>query len=132
MRASLILGLALAALASAVNAAQPEILPSGAYITHLRQGQGAVPTVSSTVTVNYRGTLMNGVEFDSSYRRGQPATFSLGRVIPCWTEGLQYMRAGGKVVLDCPANTAYGERGVPPFIAPNTPLRFEVELLDVR
>lgn len=81
--------------------------------------------------MHYRGTLENGTEFDSSYRRGQPATFPLNRVIPCWTEGVQKLKIGGKAKLLCPSNLAYGSRGIPGTIPPDAPLIFEVELLEI-
>ena len=86
---------------------------------------------SETVKVHYRGTLPDGKEFDSSYARGQPASFPLNRVIPCWTEGVQKMQVGGKAKLTCPAATAYGPQGVPGTIPPNATLNFEVELLGI-
>lgn len=123
--------LGLASLAQAQ--ANVESLPSGVRIEHSVKGTGAQPTANSLVTVHYRGTLAsNGTEFDSSYRRGQPASFGLRQVIPCWTEGLQHMAVGGKATLVCPSNTAYGARGAGRDIPPNADLRFEVELLGVR
>jgi FKBP-type peptidyl-prolyl cis-trans isomerase FkpA len=107
-----------------------ETLPSGVTVTHLTAGTGAQPTAADTVTVNYRGTLENGTEFDSSYKRGTPASFPLGRVVPCWTQGLQKMKVGEKAKLVCPPATAYGERGVG-AIPPNSTLTFEVELLKI-
>jgi FKBP-type peptidyl-prolyl cis-trans isomerase FkpA len=107
-----------------------ETLPSGVTVTHLTAGTGAQPTAADTVTVNYRGTLANGTEFDSSYKRGTPATFPLGQVVPCWTQGLQKMKVGEKAKLVCPAATAYGDRGVG-AIPPNSTLTFEVELLKI-
>ena len=86
--------------------------------------------VGDTVKVHYRGTLENGQEFDSSYKRGQPATFPLTRVIPCWTEGVQKIKVGGKAKLVCPPNLAYGNQNVP-GIPPNSTLIFEVELLEI-
>ncbi|MGV7247074.1 FKBP-type peptidyl-prolyl cis-trans isomerase, partial [Caballeronia sp. M23-90] len=91
---------------------------------------GAQPTAADTVTVNYRGTLADGTEFDSSYKRGTPASFPLGRVVPCWTQGLQKMKVGEKAKLVCPPATAYGDRGVG-AIPPNSTLTFEVELLKI-
>jgi FKBP-type peptidyl-prolyl cis-trans isomerase FkpA len=108
-----------------------EKLASGVVIEHTTSGQGAQPTAASTVQVHYRGTLADGKEFDSSYKRGQPTTFPLNRVIPCWTEGLQHMKVGGKAKLTCPANTAYGAQGIPGVIPGNSTLTFEVELLNV-
>ena len=83
------------------------------------------------VTVNYKGALIDGTEFDSSYKRNEPATFPLSGVIPCWTEGLQMMKVGGKSQLVCPAAIGYGERGSPPAIPGGATLVFEVELLKV-
>ena len=104
---------------------------SGIGITTLKAGTGASPKSTDTVKVHYRGTLTNGNEFDSSYKRGQPATFPLNRVIACWTEGVQTMKVGGKTKLLCPANLAYGSRGVPGTIPPDSTLVFEVELLEI-
>lgn len=104
---------------------------SGIVITTLTEGTGASPKSSETVKVHYRGTLTDGKEFDSSYGRGQPATFPLNRVIPCWTEGVQTMKVGGKAKLLCPPNLAYGSRGVPGTIPADSTLIFEVELLEI-
>ena len=104
---------------------------SGIVITTLKDGSGASPKSTETVKVHYRGVLENGKEFDSSYGRGQPATFPLNRVIPCWTEGVQTMKVGGKAKLVCPSNLAYGSRGVPGTIPPDATLVFEVELLEI-
>ncbi len=84
------------------------------------------------VTVNYRGTLTDGTEFDSSYKRNMPAAFPLNQVIPCWTEGVQTMKVGGKAQLTCPPSIAYGEQGSPPVIPPNATLNFEIELLGIQ
>ena len=97
----------------------------------VREGTGASPTATDAVRVNYRGTLMDGTEFDSSYKRGQPATFPLNRVIPCWTQGVQRMKVGGKAELVCPPGLAYGERGAGSDVPPNATLRFEIELLAI-
>jgi FKBP-type peptidyl-prolyl cis-trans isomerase FkpA len=97
----------------------------------LREGKGASPTAADAVRVHYRGTLLDGTEFDSSYRRNEPATFPLNRVIPCWTEGVQRMKVGGKAELVCPPGLAYGERGAGGVIPPNATLRFEIELLAI-
>jgi len=105
---------------------------SGMQFTSLREGTGATPEATDTVRVNYRGTLMNGREFDSSYRSGRPAEFRLNGVIKCWTEGLQLMKVGGKARLDCPSSLAYGDKGVPGVIPPFSPLTFEVELLSIK
>ena len=104
---------------------------SGIVITTLKEGSGASPKSTETVKVHYRGVLENGKEFDSSYGRGQPASFPLNRVIPCWTEGVQTMKVGGKVKLLCPSSLAYGSRGVPGTIPPDATLIFEVELLEI-
>src|SRR5213596_1535115 len=97
-----------------------------------KEGTGAQPKATDMVTVNYRGTLIDGTEFDSSYKRGQPATFPLNGVIKGWTEGLQLMKQGSKYQFFVPSNLAYGERSVGPDIAPNSTLIFEVELLDAK
>jgi FKBP-type peptidyl-prolyl cis-trans isomerase FklB len=97
-----------------------------------KEGTGPQPKGTDMVTVNYRGTLIDGTEFDSSYKRGQPATFPLNGVIKGWTEGLQLMKKGGKSQFFVPSNLAYGERAVGPDIAANATLIFEVELLDVK
>lgn len=121
--------------AFAVNAqalaANTETLSSGVIVSHLKQGSGASPSASSTVKVHYRGTLANGTEFDSSYKRNEPIAFPLQGVIPCWTQGVQKLKVGGKARLTCPADTAYGARGVPGVIPPNSVLTFEVELLAI-
>ena len=117
--------------ATAVLAAGDETLPSGVRISHLSAGSGASPAASDTVKVHYRGTLADGKEFDSSYKRNAPATFPLGRVIPCWTQGLQKMKVGGKARLVCPPATAYGDRGAGGAVPPNATLTFEVELIAI-
>jgi FKBP-type peptidyl-prolyl cis-trans isomerase FkpA len=133
---SLVILVTSAVFASAALAAAPatsgstEKLQSGVMVEHITQGTGAQPTADDIVKVNYRGTLGNGTEFDSSDKHGGPATFPLGRVIPCWTQGLQKMRVGGKAKLTCPAATAYGDRGVGP-IPPNSDLTFYVELVGI-
>ena len=105
---------------------------SGLVYRSLKEGAGPAPTAADTVKVHYRGTLVDGTEFDSSIKRGQPAEFPLGRVIKCWTEGVQRMKVGGKARLTCPAAIAYGERGTPGGpIPPNATLSFEVELLGI-
>ena len=104
---------------------------SGLKYQVLKKGSGKRPNLRSTVTVHYRGTLLNGKEFDSSYRRNRPATFQLTRVIAGWTEGLQLMRAGAKYRFLIPSHLAYGRRGTR-GIPPHSTLIFEVELLAVR
>ena len=103
---------------------------SGLIYRELRPGTGPTPAATDTVKVNYRGTLANGTEFDSSYSRNEPAQFALNRVIPCWTEGLQKMKVGGKAELVCPASIAYGEQGRP-GIPGGAVLTFQVELLAI-
>jgi len=103
---------------------------SGMIIKELKAGTGASPKATDTVKVNYRGTLINGTEFDSSYKRNEPASFPLNGVIPCWTEGVQRMKVGGKSMLICPSNLAYGDQGRP-SIPGGATLIFEIELLEV-
>lgn len=114
-------------------AAQPGAVKtaSGLIYREIRPGSGGSPTGTDVVTVNYRGTLVNGTEFDSSYKRNEPAQFPLNQVIPCWTEGVQKMKVGGKSELVCPASIAYGEQGSPPTIPGGATLIFEIELLRI-
>jgi FKBP-type peptidyl-prolyl cis-trans isomerase FkpA/FKBP-type peptidyl-prolyl cis-trans isomerase FklB len=105
--------------------------PSGFVITTLKPGTGETPKATDKVKVHYQGTLTDGTVFDSSFQRGEPATFPLNNVIRCWTEGVQMMKVGGKSRLVCPANLAYGDRGAPPRIKPGATLVFEVELLEI-
>src|SRR5437868_11295220 len=105
---------------------------SGLQYKAIKEGTGPQPKETDTVTVNYRGTLINGTEFDSSYKRGEPASFPLNGVIKGWTEGLQLMKAGSKYQFFIPANLAYGERAMGPDIAPNSTLIFDVELKAVQ
>jgi len=108
-------------------------LASGLQYKVLAEGKGNSPKASDTVTVNYRGMLIDGTEFDSSYKRGQPATFPVGAVITGWTEALQLMKEGSKWQLYIPANLAYGENGTPGGpIGPNAALIFDVELISVK
>ncbi len=104
---------------------------SGLQYTVLQEGTGPSPKSTDTVTVNYRGTLLDGTEFDSSYKRGQPVTFEVSHIIPGWIEGLQLMKAGGKYRLFVPAKLAYGERGAGQAIGPNAALIFDVELISI-
>jgi FKBP-type peptidyl-prolyl cis-trans isomerase FkpA len=104
---------------------------SGLVYRELRPGNGPSPKATDAVTVNYRGTLTDGTEFDSSYKRNMPATFPLNMVIPCWTEGVQKMKVGGKSQLVCPSTIAYGEQGSPPAIPGGATLIFEIELLGI-
>jgi FKBP-type peptidyl-prolyl cis-trans isomerase len=107
-------------------------LPSGLQYKILTEGTGAKPTLTDSVTCNYRGTLISGIEFDSSYKRGQPATFQVNGVIKGWTEALQLMPVGSKWQLFIPGELAYGERGPSQQIGPNSTLIFEVELLSIQ
>jgi FKBP-type peptidyl-prolyl cis-trans isomerase FkpA len=104
---------------------------SGLIFSDITAGTGESPTAASRVKVHYKGTLTDGTEFDSSYKRTSPATFPLGGVIKCWTEGLQRMKVGGKAQLVCPSDIAYGDGGRPPTIPPGATLVFEVELLEI-
>jgi FKBP-type peptidyl-prolyl cis-trans isomerase FklB len=106
-------------------------LPSGLQYKVIKAGQGKKPQASDKVTVHYRGTLINGTEFDSSIRRGQPATFPVSGIIPGWSEALQLMQEGAQWQLFIPPNLAYGERGAGNVIGPNSTLIFEVELISV-
>jgi FKBP-type peptidyl-prolyl cis-trans isomerase len=117
----------------AANKANPGVttLPDGLQYTVLSAGTGATPGAADTVTVNYKGTLIDGTEFDSSYKRGQPASFPVTGVIKGWTEALQKMQVGAKWKLFVPSELAYGEQGRP-GIPPNSVLIFEVELLDTK
>jgi len=105
--------------------------PSGLVYKQLRPGTGASPTAADTVKVHYRGTLTNGTEFDSSYKRNEPAQFPLNGVVKCWTEGVQKMKVGEKAQLTCPSEIAYGDSGHPPTIPGGATLIFEIELLDI-
>ncbi|MFN7132109.1 MAG: FKBP-type peptidyl-prolyl cis-trans isomerase, partial [Myxococcales bacterium] len=102
---------------------------SGLVYRPIKEGTGAQPAATDTVKVHYRGTLTDGTEFDSSYKRNEPATFPLNQVIPCWTEGVAKMKVGGKAQLVCPSKIAYGDMGRPPTIPGGATLVFEVELL---
>lgn len=108
-----------------------EKLPSGMIMLEMSPGSGDSPTATSQVKVHYHGTLRSGQVFDSSVDRGEPVEFGLNQVIPCWTEGLQRMKVGGKSQLVCPPELAYGSQGRPPQIPANAALAFEVELLEI-
>lgn len=133
MRAFSVLGIALAVATFSVGAAEQKDVKtaSGIGIKVSKVGSGATPKASDMVKVHYRGTLADGKEFDSSYKRGEPTVFPLDRVIPCWTEGIQTLKVGSKATLTCPPNLAYGSRGAGGVIPPNATLTFEVELLDI-
>lgn len=117
----------------AENAEKPDVVVtrSGLQYEVLKAGSGATPSASDTVRVHYVGTLLDGTEFDSSVRRGEPAEFGVNQVIAGWTEALQLMSVGSKYKLYIPARIAYGERGAGQAIPPNAALIFEVELLDI-
>ena len=124
-----------AAIALAAGAAQaaPVTTKSGLVFESVKEGTGASPKASDTVKVHYKGTFPDsGKEFDSSYKRGEPIEFPLSGVIPCWTEGVQMMKVGGKAKLTCPPGIAYGARGAGGVIPPNATLNFEVELLGIQ
>jgi FKBP-type peptidyl-prolyl cis-trans isomerase FklB len=108
------------------------VLPSGLQYKVLQEGTGPKPTAADQVVCNYRGTLLDGTEFDSSYKRGQPATFPVTGVIKGWTEALQLMPVGSKWQLFVPAELAYADRGAGPQIGPNATLIFEVELVSIK
>ena len=121
-----------AAAAGPVKAADgSETWPSGLVFRTIKEGTGASPSPTDTVKVHYRGTFPDGKEFDSSYTRGQPAEFPLNRVIPCWTEGVQKLKVGGKAKLTCPPAIAYGAKGAGGVIPPNATLNFDVELIGI-
>lgn len=120
-------------LASAQAQSAPVTTPSGLVYQSLKEGTGASPAATDVVKVHYRGTFPDsGKEFDSSYSRGEPTEFPLSGVIPCWTEGVQKMKPGGKAKLTCPPAIAYGSRGAGGVIPPNATLNFEVELVSVK
>jgi len=120
-----------ATLEASAKEAGAVVTASGLVYKSVKDGSGASPMASDTVKVNYRGTFPDGKEFDSSYKRNQAIEFPLGNVIPCWTEGVQRMKVGGKAKLTCPASIAYGARGAGGVIPPNATLLFEVELLAI-
>ena len=126
------LAIALSGFCTLANATlETETLPSGVVVAHTVEGTGAFPAATDKVKVHYRGTLANGKEFDSSYKRNEPVVFPLNMVVPCWTQGVQKMRVGGKATLTCPSATAYGERGAGGVVPPNATLTFDIELLAI-
>ena len=118
-------------LAAAAKEAGALVTKSGLVYRSLKDGTGNSPAATDRVKVHYKGTFPDGKEFDSSYKRNEPTEFPLNGVIPCWTEGVQLMKPGGKAKLTCPAAIAYGQRGAGRVIPPNATLVFEVELLGV-
>lgn len=119
--------------AASAPVGQTVTLPSGMSITHRVIGTGPSPKSTDRITVHYHGTFPDGKVFDSSVERGQPMSFPLdGGLIDCWTEGLQFIKVGGKAQLICPPQTAYGPAGQPPVIPPNATIQFEVELLSIQ
>src|SRR5262249_24555763 len=108
-----------------------ETWPSGLVYRSLREGTGPSPMATDVVKVHYRGTFPHGKEFDSSYSPRHPAEFPLNRVIPCWTEGVQKMKVGGKAKLVCPPAIAYGSKGAGGAVPPNATLWFDVELIGI-
>ncbi|MBP8141283.1 MAG: FKBP-type peptidyl-prolyl cis-trans isomerase [Acidovorax sp.] len=132
MRVLFALLVSLAIAPSAMAQTQAVTTASGLVYQSLKEGAGDSPKATDTVKVHYKGMFLDGKEFDSSYKRGEPTEFPLNRVIPCWTEGVQRMKPGGKAKLTCPPAIAYGERGAGGVIPPNTTLNFEVELVSVR
>lgn len=125
-------GSAITPLTASAADAPVETLESGVKVQKIKTAKGPSPKPSDVVKVHYRGTLQNGTEFDSSYKRGEPATFPLAGVIPCWTQGVQKLNVGEKAKLFCPSKTAYGARGAGGVIPPNSDLNFEVELLAIQ
>lgn len=121
-----------AALDAAAKEAGAVVSASGLVYRSLKDGSGPSPAATDTVKVHYRGSFPDGREFDSSYKRNEPTEFPLNRVIPCWTEGVQKMKVGGKAKLTCPAAIAYGARGAGAVIPPHATLQFEIELLAVK
>ena len=120
-----------AAAAAAAKEPGASVTASGLVYRSLKDGSGASPAPTDTVKVHYRGTLLDGKEFDSSYSRGKPLEFPLNGVIKCWTEGVQRLQVGGSAKLTCPPAIAYGDRGAGGVIPPNATLNFDVELLGI-
>lgn len=120
-----------AALAAASKEQGAQVTKSGLVYRSIKDGTGSSPAATDRVKVHYKGTFPDGKEFDSSYKRNQPTEFPLNGVIPCWTEGVQLMKTGGKAKLTCPSAIAYGQRGAGGVIPPNATLVFEVELLAI-
>ena len=132
MRVLFALLVSLAIAPAAMAQTQAVTTASGLVYQSLKEGAGDSPKATDTVKVHYKGMFLDGKEFDSSYKRGEPTEFPLNRVIPCWTEGVQRMKPGGKAKLTCPPAIAYGAAGAGGVIPPNATLNFEIELLSVR
>ena len=133
MRTTLTLLAALFLTPAALAQAAPVTTASGVVYESLHEGSGTSPKPGDTVKVHYRGIAADGKEIDSSYQRGEPTEFPVNRVIPCWREGLQLMKEGGKARLTCPPATTYGMRGGAGALIPsNATMQFEIELLSVR
>ncbi len=113
-----------------VKESKPQAIPGGGWYLETLAGSGAVPSKTETIKAHYRGTTIEGAEFDSSYARGAPTEFALNAVIACWTNGISMMKVGGKAKLVCPSDVAYGDPGRP-GIKPGATLVFEVELVDI-
>ena len=120
-----------AALTAASKEQGAQVTKSGLVYRSIKDGTGSSPAATDRVKVHYKGTFPDGKEFDSSYKRNEPTEFPLNGVIPCWTEGVQLMKTGGKAKLTCPSAIAYGQRGAGGVIPPNATLVFEVELLAI-
>ena len=120
-----------AAITAATKEAGAKVTASGLVYRSLKDGTGSSPAAIDRVKVHYKGTFPDGKEFDSSYKRNEPTEFPLNGVIPCWTEGVQLMKTGGKAKLTCPSAIAYGARGAGGVISPNATLVFEIELLAI-
>ena len=118
-------------LAAAAKEDGAVVTPTGLVYRSLKDGTGSSPAATDRVKVHYKGTFPDGKEFDSSYKRNEPTEFPLNGVIPCWTEGVQLMKTGGKAKLTCPSAIAYGQRGAGGVIPPNATLVFEIELLAI-
>ena len=118
--------------ASAAKEPGATVTSSGLVYRSLKDGTGASPSAADKVKVHYRGTFLDGKEFDSSYKRNEPIEFPLSGVIRGWTEGLQLVKEGGKIELEIPSELGYGKRGAPPVIPANATLHFEVELIKVK
>jgi len=131
MRVLLALLTSLAIAPAAMAQSKPVTTASGLVYESIKEGTGESPKAADTVKVHYKGMFLDGKEFDSSYKRGEPTSFPLNGVIPCWTEGVQRMKPGGKAKLTCPPGIAYGARGAGGVIPPNATLNFEIELISV-